>query len=58
MKAFVIVRDFLIFIAGVWFFQLKSGYTFPEGDNLLLYFVAIPIICTNRVWREVCSGYQ
>ncbi|MCF8037905.1 MAG: hypothetical protein K9K79_01180 [Desulfohalobiaceae bacterium] len=58
MKAFVIVRDFLIFILGTWFFQFHTRYTFPEEDNLLLYFVAIPVIWSTLIHIWTATSYK
>jgi hypothetical protein len=58
MKLFVTVRDFFIFIVGVWFFHFHSNYTFPEEDNLLLYFVAIPIIWATIIQIWTLTSYK
>jgi hypothetical protein len=58
MKLFVAIRDFIIFIVGVWFFQFHNRYTFPKEDNLLLYFVAIPIIWATLIQIWTSTSYK
>jgi len=58
MKIFVALRDFFIFVAGVWYFQFHNRYTFPEEDNLLLYFVAIPIIWATIIQIWTMTSYK
>ncbi len=52
MKKFVILRNLLIFVAGVWFFEFHIDYVLPEENNLLLFFVAIPVIWAtiSQLW--------
>ena len=50
MIIFVVIRNILIFIIGIWFFEFHVDYKLPETDNLLLFFVAIPII-----WATICQ---
>lgn len=50
MTAFVVIRNGLIFVLGVWFFEFYLDYRLPEENNLLLFFVAIPII-----WATICQ---
>jgi hypothetical protein len=50
MTRFVIIRNILIFVFGVWFFEFFLDYKLPGNDNLLLFFVAIPII-----WATICQ---
>lgn len=50
MVKFVVIRNTLIFSLGVWFFEFYIDYKLPEADNLLLFFVAIPII-----WATICQ---
>jgi hypothetical protein len=50
MTRFVIIRNGLIFVLGVWFFEFYLDYTLPKENNLLLFFVAIPII-----WATICQ---
>ena len=54
MTAFVIIRNILICIFGVWFFEFHLDYKLPEQDNLLLFFVAIPIIWATltQLWTS------
>jgi hypothetical protein len=59
-RLFVLSRDLVIFIAGVWYFEFHADYTFPEENNLLLYFVAIPIIWSTliHIWTATSYGEQ
>jgi len=50
MTRFVVIRNGLIFVLGVWFFEFYLDYTLPKENNLLLFFVAIPII-----WATICQ---
>ncbi len=50
MRIFVVVRDLLIFFLGVWYFEFYLNYRLPEKNNLLLFFVAIPV-----VWTCICQ---
>src|SRR6056297_1173537 len=50
MTRFVVIRKGLIFVLGVWFFEFYLDYTLPKENNLLLFFVAIPII-----WATICQ---
>lgn len=58
LRVFVLVRDFLIFVIGVWLFEFKADYTFPKGNNLLLYFVAIPIIWSTLIHIWTSTTYK
>lgn len=58
MVIFVAFRNLLIFISGVWFFEFHIDYTFPAKDNLLLYFVAIPIIWTTLIQIWTTTSYR
>ena len=55
---FVALRDLAIFLIGVWYFEFHVGYTFPEEDNLLLYFVAIPIIWATLIQIWTTTTYR
>lgn len=64
MRVFVIVRNVLIFVAGVWFFEFYLDYKLPGENNLLLFFVAIPVIWatisqlwTSYSYRELDRGF-
>ena len=54
MKIFVIIRNLMIFIFGVWFFEFYLDYKLPEENNLLLFFVAIPVIWATitQLWTS------
>ncbi len=60
MALFVAVRDLIISIAGIWYFEFYRDYTFPEEQNLLLYFVAVPIIWSTliQIWTTTRYGEQ
>ncbi len=60
VKVVVLMRDLLIFIGGVWYFEFKADYQFPAEENLLLYFVAIPIIWSTliHIWTSSSYGEQ
>ncbi|MBS3780273.1 MAG: hypothetical protein KGY41_07740 [Desulfovermiculus sp.] len=45
-------------ILGVWYFEFRVGYTFPDEDNLLLYFVAIPIIWATLIQIWTTTTYR
>jgi hypothetical protein len=57
-RVFVLIRDMLIFIVGVWYFEFYADYTFPEENNLLLYFVAIPIIWSTLIHIWTTTSYR
>ncbi|MGX9364895.1 hypothetical protein ACTVJH_02505 [Desulfoplanes sp. PS50] len=54
MFVFVVLRDIFILVAGVWFFEFYLDFRLPEEDNLLVYFVAIPIIWAtlSQIWTS------
>ncbi|HDQ13797.1 MAG TPA: hypothetical protein ENN41_03155 [Sediminispirochaeta sp.] len=56
----MLIRDLLIFALGVWFFEFHLDYAFPDEHNLLLYFVAIPIIWASliHIWTSTSYGEQ
>ena len=58
LALFVGIRDLVIFILGVWYFEFRVGYTFPEEENLLLYFVAIPIIWATLIQIWTTTTYR
>ena len=60
VKVVVFVRNLLIFLGGVWYFEFKIEYVFPAEENLLLYFVAIPIIWSTliHIWTSTSYGEQ
>lgn len=60
MVAFVLVRDLFIFIVGVWYFEFHLDYRLPDENNLLLFFVAIPIIWATmmQIWTSVSYREQ
>jgi uncharacterized membrane protein HdeD (DUF308 family) len=58
IRAFVLIRDLVIFIGGVWFFEFEADYTFPAEENLLLYFVAIPIIWSTLIHIWTSTSYE
>ncbi|MFO7850128.1 MAG: hypothetical protein R6V67_09235 [Spirochaetia bacterium] len=58
VRMFVLIRDVSIFIVGVWYFEFFIDYTFPEEENLLLYFVAIPIIWSTLIHIWTTTSYR
>ncbi|MFP4168733.1 MAG: hypothetical protein ACLFSY_07815 [Desulfonatronovibrionaceae bacterium] len=60
MFIFVLLRDVIILVAGVCFFEFYLDFQLPEEDNLLLYFVAIPIIWAtlSQIWTSVSYSEQ
>lgn len=58
MTLFVALRDLIIFIVGVWYFEFHRDYRFPEAENLLLYFVAIPIIWSTLIQIWTTTSYR
>lgn len=54
MKIFVILRNLIIFFVGVWFFEFHLDYMLPAENNLLLFFVAIPVIWAtiSQLWTS------
>jgi hypothetical protein len=54
----IFIRDVLIFITGVWFFEFHLDYKLPAENNLLLFFVGIPIIWATltQLWTSYSYG--
>lgn len=54
MKKFVVSRNILIPCGGVWFFEFFLDYKLPEENNLLLFFVAIPVVWVtiSQMWTS------
>jgi len=54
MQTFVIIRNALISFGGVWVFEFYLDYKLPEENNLLLFFVAIPVIWAtiSQMWTS------
>lgn len=50
----VAIRNLVIFILGVWYFDFYLDYQLPSENNLLLFFVAIPIIWASltQLWTS------
>lgn len=50
----VAVRNLVIFIIGIWYFDFYLDYKLPSENNLLLFFVAIPIIWASltQLWTS------
>lgn len=57
-QVFVVARDLLISVVGVWYFEFRLDYVFPESENLLLYFVAIPIIWSTLIHIWTATTYR
>lgn len=60
MILFVLVRDLLIFAAGVYYFEFRLDFKLPAENNLLLFFVAIPIIWATmmQMWNAISYREQ
>lgn len=60
MLLFVAIRDLLIFIVGVWYFEFYLDFKLPSENNLLLFFVAIPIIWATmmQLWTSISYREQ
>lgn len=60
MLLFVAIRDLLIFIVGVWYFEFYLDFKLPSENNLLLFFVAIPIIWATmmQIWTSISYREQ
>lgn len=54
----VFIRDLAIAVAGIWFFEFHMDYEFPESENLLLYFVAVPIIWSTLIHIWTATSYR
>ena len=55
MTCFVLLRDLCILFLGVWYFEFHLDYRLPAQNNLLLFFVAIPIIWATmmQLWTSI-----
>ncbi|MGM0645468.1 MAG: hypothetical protein ACQESV_03570 [Thermodesulfobacteriota bacterium] len=60
MLAFVLIRDILIAIFGIWYFEFYLDFTLPKENNLLLFFVAIPVVWATltQIWLSVSYKEQ
>jgi len=58
VRTFVWMRDVIIVVFGVGFFEFYMDYSFPEENNLLLYFVAIPIIWSTLILIWTTTSYR
>lgn len=54
----VFLRDLAIAVSGIWFFEFHLDYRFPESENLLLYFVAVPIIWSTLIHIWTTTSYR
>ncbi len=54
----VLFRDTVLAAGGIWFFEFFLDYTFPESENLLLYFVAVPIIWSTLIHIWTATSYR
>lgn len=55
---FVAIRDLFIFVFGIWYFEFYLNFTLPGEDNLLLFFVAIPIIWATLIQLWIAYSYH
>jgi len=51
-------RDILLSAVGIWYFEFQLNYVFPDSENLLLYFVAIPIIWSTLIHIWTATSYK
>lgn len=58
MIMFVLTRDILIFVAGVFFFEFYLDFKLPDESNLLLFFVAIPIVWATMMQMWTAISYR
>lgn len=60
MPLFVLIRDLLIVVVGAWFFEWHLDFKLPGENNLLLFFVAIPIIWATmmQMWTSISYKEQ
>jgi hypothetical protein len=58
--AFVVIRDFFLLIVGIWLFEFHLDFKLPSENNLLLFFVAIPIIwaALTQIWTSISYKEQ
>lgn len=54
----VFFRDLVISGVAIWVFEYRIGYRFPQGENLILYFVAIPIIWSTLIVIWTSTNYR
>lgn len=54
----VFLRDLGLAASGIWFFEFHLDYRFPESENLLLYFVAVPIIWSTLIHIWTTTSYR
>jgi len=58
MIAFVALRSLFIVVLGIWLFQFHLDYKLPRENNLLLFFVAIPIFWATLTQLWTSYGYR
>lgn len=54
----VFLRDLGLAAFGIWYFEFRLDYRFPESENLLLYFVAVPIIWSTLIHIWTTTSYR
>jgi len=52
------MRDLLIFITGVLYFEFYLDFKLPNESNLLLFFVAIPIVWATMMQMWTAISYR
>lgn len=58
-KTFVIfIRDITIAVFGVWYFEFFLDFQLPSENNLLLFFVAIPVIWATLMQLWISVSYR
>jgi hypothetical protein len=60
MPLFVFLRDMTIFVLGAWYFEFHLDFRLPDENNLLLFFVAIPVIWATmmQMWTSISYREQ
>ena len=58
LALFVGIRDLVIFILGVCFFEIRMRYTSPKQENLSTNFMAIPIIWATLIQIWTTTTYR
>lgn len=54
----IAVRNIIFFVGGSWFFEIYLDYKLPREENLLLFFVAIPIIWATLLQLWTAYSYH
>ncbi|WP_198947070.1 hypothetical protein [Marispirochaeta aestuarii] len=55
---FIFIRDMTIAVFGVWYFEFSLDFQLPSENNLLLFFVAIPVIWATLMQLWISVSYR